>query len=326
MTQKILVTGGSGFIGSNIVRKLISNNFNVLVIDDLSSGKKEYIEDCLKENSKCQFINGSITDMELLIDETKDIDVIIHEAANPDVRASKENLFSFFEINVKGTLNILNAMVNNEITKIIFASSCGTVYGETEILPTPENQPLNPISHYGASKAASENYLSSFSSLYGIEAISLRLGNIYGPPSNHGVIYDFYQKLKKNPKKLEILGDGKQTKSYLYIEDCIEAHLKALEKSFVGHQKFNITTSEAITVNQIAETVVDTLGLKEVEFSYTGGKRGWAGDVSKAISDNTKAKEVLDWEPRISIKEGIKLYFSWLEQQEKTKAQFKKQN
>ena len=317
MTKKILVTGGSGFIGSNIVRRLLLNDFNVKVIDDLSSGKEQYIKDCLKENNECQFIKGSITDKELLLDETKEIDVIIHEAANPDVKSSTENLYSIFDINVKGTLNILNAMAKNDIKKIIFASSCGTVYGETEIMPTPENQPLNPISHYGASKAASEQYLSSFSSLYGIEAISLRLGNIFGPPSNHGVMFDFFWKLKNNPKKLEILGDGKQTKSYLYIEDCVDAHMKALEKKLVGHQKFNITTSEGITVNEIADAVVEAMALKDVEYTYTGGKRGWAGDVSRAISDNTKAKEILEWEPRTSIKEGIKRYITWLEQQVK---------
>lgn len=313
MAKKILVTGGCGFIGSNIVQRLITEGYQVKIIDDLSAGSREYIKECLEKKEICHFVKGTITDKKFVEEETKNIDIIIHEAANPNVRTSVENLFSDFKINVQGTLNILQAMVKNDIPKIIFASSAGTVYGETEVIPTPENHPLAPISHYGASKAASEQYLSSFSSLYNIEVISLRLGNIFGPPSNHGVMYDFFCKLKKNPEKLEILGDGKQVKSYLYIDDCVEAHIQAMKLSFDGCQAFNITTSEGMTVNEIANNVVEAMGLTNVEYTYTGGERGWAGDVKRAISDVTKAEKELQWKQKITIKEGIRKYISWLE-------------
>jgi UDP-glucose 4-epimerase len=306
------VTGGCGFIGSNLVRKLVSEGYQVLVIDNLSSGRKEYIADCLKEKN-CVFQKGSIIDVNFLKKQMSGVDAVIHEAANPDVRASVGNLFPDFDVNVLGTVNVLNAMSANEVPKIIFASSGGTVYGETEVLPTPESEPLAPISHYGASKGAGEQYMSSFASLYGFEAISLRLGNIFGPPSNHGVMFDFFWKLKKNPTTMEILGNGLQLKSYLYVDDCVEAHTLALQKTIQGHQTFNIASTETLTVNEIAQTVVEAMNLKDVKFTYTGGERGWAGDVKKSIVDISKAEKMLGWEPKTKIADGIKKYIQWLE-------------
>ena len=315
MGQKIVVTGGCGFIGSNIVAKLVSEGYYVKVIDDLSAGQVEYIEEPLKKKEQCVFAEGSITDIGFLEKEFKGYDAIIHEAANPDVRTSKDNIFKDFEINVLGTLNVLQAMVKNEISKIVFASSGGTVYGETKVIPTPEEHRLDPISHYGASKAACEQYMASFASLYDIDAVSLRLGNIFGPPSNHGVMRDFYMKLKNNPKTMEILGDGKQIKSYLFVDDCVEAHLKALRKEFSEHTAFNIATSEGATVNEIADSVASAMGLEDVVYTYTGGERGWAGDVRKAVSDISKAEKELQWKPKIAIKDGIKRFIDWLDKE-----------
>jgi UDP-glucose 4-epimerase len=208
-------------------------------------------------------------------------------------------------------------MVKIEVPKIVFASSGGTVYGETDVIPTPETEPLAPISHYGASKAACEQYISSFSSLFNIEAISLRLGNIYGPPSNQGVMYDFFWKLKKDPTSLEILGDGKQVKSYLFIDDCIDAHIQSLKTTITGHMTFNIASIEGNTVNEVANSVVKSLGLTEVEYTYTGGERGWAGDVKKAVVDISKAKKVLSWKPVTSTELGIQKYIKWLKEENK---------
>lgn len=315
MVQKVVVTGGCGFIGSNIVARLITLGYKVKVIDDLTTGKVENIALYLDSTDHCEFVKGTITDYAFLEREFKGYELIIHEAANPDVRSSKNNLMHDFDINVRGTVNVLQAQVVNNISKIIFASSGGTVYGETEKIPTAEEHPLVPISHYGASKAAGEQYLSSFSSLYNLEAISLRLGNIFGPPSTHGVIYDFYQKLKNTPSSLNILGDGTQTKTYLYVDDCVDAHILALTHKLSGYAAFNITTSEGITVNEIAQNVVNSMGLKEVTFTYTGGTRGWEGDVRKAIPDITKAEKTLGWKPKTSIKEGIEKYIQWLQKQ-----------
>jgi len=310
--ESILITGGCGFIGSNIVKRLVKEGYIVKVIDDLSTGNKDNIEECLEDENKCEFKKGSILDKEFLMEEFTDIDVVIHEAANPDVRASKSNLLTDFEVNVLGTVNILKVMAKKNIPKIIFASSGGTVYGEAKIVPTPETAPFAPISHYGASKAAAEQYLSSFSSLFDIEAISLRLGNIFGPNSNHGVMYDFYYKLKENPKELLILGDGKQTKSYLYVDDCVDAHIQALKTKIIGHEAFNIATDKGLTVTEIAD-VITSMGSTDVAYRYTGGERGWEGDVRTAVVDITKAKEILKWKPKTTVKEGIKRYMEWLQ-------------
>jgi UDP-glucose 4-epimerase len=262
-------------------------------------------------------MTGSITNKKHLTKELGSVSMVIHEAAKPDVRASRNQLFRDFDVNVRGTLALLEAMVKAEIPKIIFASSGGTVYGEARILPTPENYPLAPISHYGASKAACEMYLSSFASLYDLEAVSLRLGNIFGPPSDHGVMYDFFWKLKGNPNELIILGDGQQIKSYLYVEDCVEAHIQAMQHSFVGHEAFNIAHIDGLSVVAIADEIVASMGLEGVDYSFTGGKRGWAGDVRKAVADISKAENRLSWKPRISLSEGIKRYVRWLEKQKK---------
>ncbi|MEA2071911.1 MAG: SDR family NAD(P)-dependent oxidoreductase [Asgard group archaeon] len=316
MVMNILVTGGCGFIGSNIVKALNEEGYNIKIIDDLSTGKKEHIQEII--NSKqVSLIKGDIVNYSLMEQELQGVDIVIHEAAKPDVRASTEQIFRDFEVNVKGTVTILQAMITNNVPKIIFASSGGTVYGETTVLPTPENHPLAPISHYGASKAACEQYLSSYASLYDLEAISLRLGNIFGPPSDKGVMYDFFWKLKKTPEKLEILGNGKQVKSYLYVDDCVDAHLKAIDYSTKDHEAFNIATSEGITVNEIADEIVSAMNLTNVTYNYTGGERGWAGDVRKAISDISKAKEKLDWKPQIPIKKGLEKYVNWLKKQTK---------
>ncbi|TFF87933.1 MAG: NAD-dependent epimerase/dehydratase family protein, partial [Promethearchaeota archaeon] len=196
--------------------------------------------------------------------------------------------------------------------KMIFASSAGTVYGEADVIPTPENAIFSPISHYGATKASSELFISSFANLYDLEAFSFRLGNIYGPPSNHGVIFDFYMKLKKNPSKLEILGNGKQTKSYLYVDDCVDAHIKALETSTKGHIPLNIASNTGTTVNEIANAVTKALSLKDVEYGYTGGDRGWEGDVPKAVVDISKSKRIIDWTPETPVQNGIRKYINWL--------------
>lgn len=312
MAQRILVTGGCGFIGSNIVRRLVTEGYHTIVIDDLSSGKKEYISDCLKKEN-CEFIEGSITNLSFMEKKMKKIDAVIHEAANPDVRSSIDNLYKDFDVNVQGTINVLQAMVKNNVPKIIFASSGGTVYGETDVLPTPESEPFAPISHYGASKASCEQYISSFSSLYDIDAISFRLGNIFGPPSNKGVMYDFFWKLKKNPSELKILGNGLQVKSYLHVDDCVDVNMQALLTSISGHQAFNIASVETLTVNEIAETIIEAMTLSNVKFIYTGGERGWAGDVKKSVVDVTKAERMLSWKSKIKIHDGIHKYIKWLE-------------
>lgn len=299
---RIMIIGGAGFIGSHLVDSFKKEN-DVLVYDNFSDA-------VIKERqSEVTYFEEDVLDLSTLIEKTRDINLIFHYAAAPSVKESSEKPLHSFEQNVRGTLNVLESMRKNDIPLLVFAST-STVYGEAEI-PTPESAPLKPISNYGASKAACEMYVRSYSSLYGIQAIVLRYANIFGPRSSRGVMYDFFYKLKQDPKKLEILGDGEQKKSYLYIDDCIDATLTSLktEKRF---DVFNIGSDEQVTVNWIAKVISNELGL-DPEFKYTGGKRGWKGDVPVMLLDVSKIKS-LGWEPKVSTMEGIRRYVRWLKE------------
>lgn len=299
--KRILITGGAGFIGSHLVDRLRNEN-EVIVYDNFSNaviGER-------REN--VAYFEGDILDQDALVEKTKGIDLIFHFAAAPSVKESSENPLRTFEQNVWGTMNVLEAGRKNNVPRLIFAST-STVYGEAEI-PTLESASLEPISNYGASKAACEMYFKSYSSMYGIKSIVLRYANIFGDRGNRGVMHDFFHKLKENPGKLEILGNGEQNKSYLYIDDCIDATLTAL-KTREQFDAFNIGSEEQITVNQIAEVISEEMDLNP-DFEYTGGRRGWKGDVPEMLLDISKIKS-FGWNPQFSTEEGIRRYIRWLE-------------
>lgn len=299
---RVLVTGGAGFIGSHLVDSLKEEN-EVLVYDNFSNAVTK------ERQSEVTYFEEDVLDLSTLIEKTKNINLIFHYAAAPSVKESSESPLHSFEQNVRGTLNVLESMRKNDIPRLVFAST-STVYGEAEI-PTPESAPLKPISNYGASKVACEMYVRSYSSLYGIQAIVLRYANIFGPRARRGVMYDFFHKLKKTPKKLEILGNGKQKKSYLYIDDCIDATLTSL-RTGERFEVFNIGSEEQVIVDRIAEVMSEELGL-DPEFKYTGGERGWKGDVPVMLLDVSKIKS-LGWEPKVMTVEGIRRYIRWLEE------------
>ncbi|MEM3551160.1 MAG: NAD-dependent epimerase/dehydratase family protein, partial [Candidatus Bathyarchaeia archaeon] len=207
--------------------------------------------------------------------------------------------------------NVLEACRLNDVKQIIFASS-SVVYGNAKI-PTPEEAPIAPISNYGAAKVASEFYLSTYSHLYGLKATVLRYANIIGPRLTHGVIYDFYHKLKKNPKRLEILGDGNQKKSYLHVNDAVDATLLAAEKT-EKYSVFNVGSEETITVREIARLVVSLMNLQNVKYEFTGGKTGWPGDIPLMLLSIETLKS-LGWKPERSIKESIRDTVNWLKTQ-----------
>jgi len=298
--KRVLVTGGAGFIGSHLVDRLKKNN-EILVYDNFSNAAIE------ERRDDVTYFEDDVLDASSLADKSKDVDVIFHFAATPSVKESSEDPVHTFEQNVRGTVNVLEAARKNDISKLVFAST-STVYGEAET-PTPETAPLRPISNYGASKAACEVYLRSYSSTYGIRAITLRYANIFGPRSGHGVMHDFYYKLRENPDELEILGDGKQNKSYLYIDDCIDATLTSLETD-ERFDAFNIGSEEQLTVNEIADEVSSEMGLNP-KYQYTGGERGWRGDVTRMLLDIGKIKS-LGWKPKTPVEEGIRKYVRWL--------------
>ncbi len=294
--MKILVTGGAGFIGSHLTEKL-SKKHDVIVFDNFSGGKKEFLE-----GIKCEIVKGDILDLEKLKEVTKDVEIIYHLAADPDVRKSYYEPIQNFEIDARGTLNVLEAARINNVKKFIFSSS-SVVYGNAE-MPTSENAPIRPISNYGAAKASSENYMMSYSNLYGIKCLALRYANIIGPKLTHGIIFDFYNKLKNNKNELEILGDGTQKKSYLHVKDCVSATIFAAEKINKKFDVFNVGSEEQISVKEIADLIVKEMGLQDINYKFTGGNTGWPGDIPKMLLSIEKLKSI-GWKPTYNIRESI---------------------
>jgi len=294
--KKILVTGGAGFIGSHLVEELSKTN-DVVVYDNFSAGKMEFLD-----GVKCKIVKADILDFKKLKEHLNNIDECWHIAADPDVKNSYHIPVKNFEQDCVGTVNVLEACRQNNVKTFVFASS-SVVYGNAKI-PTPEDAPIRPISNYGAAKAASENYIMSYSNLYGIKSTILRYANILGPRSTHGICYDFYKKLKENPNELKILGDGKQKKSYLHIKDCINASIIAKENTVGNFEIFNVGSDEQISVDEITDTITTSMGLEGVEYTYTGGNTGWPGDISHMLLSINKLKK-LGWKPGFTIKESI---------------------
>lgn len=303
----VLVTGGAGFIGSHLVDVLLRLGYKVRVVDNLSSGLVENIKYYFK-NPMFEFIKGDLKDMRVCAEAVKDVKTVFHLAANPEVRVSVTEPKIHFSENVVVTFNLLEACRREgKVEKFIFASS-STVYGDAEVFPTPENHILKPISVYGASKAACESLICSYAYLYGFKAAAIRYANIVGPKLRHGVIYDFLMKLRKNPKKLEVLGDGTQRKSYLHISDAIEATLLITNKLKEKFETYNVGNEDWITVKEIAEIVSSVLGLKP-KIVFIGGTpdgRGWPGDVKFMLLSIDKVKR-LGWKPKYSSREAVRL-------------------
>ncbi len=295
MKNKVIVTGGAGFIGSHLVGGLLSQDNEVTVIDNLSSGRIEFLKTHLHD-PKFKLIKLDLLEQEKLKKAIHGADIIYHLAANPDVRLGAENTRLHLEQNIIATYNLLEAMRINEQQNLVFTST-STVYGEAVVIPTPENYgPLIPISLYGASKLACEALITSYCGSFDMKSWIFRFANIVGERSTHGIIVDFINKLKNNPASLEILGDGQQRKSYLHVSDCIDAILFAVERSHEMANIFNIGSNDTINSTEIGEIVAKEMGLKEVTFSYTGGKRGWIGDVPRMLLSIEKL-QALGWKP-----------------------------
>lgn len=300
---KYFITGGAGFIGSHLVDRLIGSG-KVTVYDNLSSGLKEFIQHHLSKNS-FHFIQADLLDFDTFNKAIANHDIVLHLAANPDVRAGIANTNLDLQQGTLATYNILEAMRLNKINKIVFASS-STVYGEAGTRTVDEDYgPLLPISLYGASKLACEGLISAFCHIFDMQAWIFRFANVVGSRSSHGVIFDFIHKLRQNPEELEILGDGTQEKPYLYIEDCIDGILFGLEHSQEQVNVLNLGTDSSTNVNTIASMAVEAMGLSGVKFRYTDGSRGWRGDVPQVRYDITKMKN-LGWKPRYNSNEAIK--------------------
>ncbi|AAK40511.1 NAD-dependent epimerase/dehydratase family protein [Saccharolobus solfataricus] len=295
-----IVTGGAGYIGGHLVDYLISKNLEVIVIDDLSYGKYR--------NEKAKFVMFDLRqNMGELVEKLEKNPIIYHLAANPDVRTSMINVEEHFERDVKVTLNVMELARRVDAEKVIFTSS-STVYGETSKIPTPESEELKPISNYGLFKLLCENIVKYYAEQYGIKSISTRLANITGGRVSHGVVIDFIKKLKDNPNLLEILGNGKQRKSYLYIDDLIEAFVMLEKKVNRIYDVFNIGNNDSITVDEIAKIVIDEMKLSP-RITYknpTADGRGWPGDVRLMLLDISKISREVGWSPKMSSREVIR--------------------
>lgn len=303
-----LVTGGAGFIGSYLVDFLMERGEEVHVLDNLSSGVFSNL-DMWSEHVNFAFCKGDLRDGSDIRKALEGCETVYHLAANPEVRISKASPQDHFNQNVLATYNLLEAIrVSGDVESLIFTST-STVYGEPSVIPTPETYgPMKPISHYGAAKLASEALISSYASMYGFRCLLFRLANVIGGRSNHGVIYDFVQKLRADPRKLEVLGDGSQSKSYLHVSDCVNGIIKCSENSHDNYVIINMGSEDRVDVLSIANIVIEAMNLSNVELSFTGGVdggRGWHGDVKIMQLDIGKAKSI-GWKPLLNSYEAVK--------------------
>ena len=300
--MKALVTGGAGFVGSNLVARLLNDGWQVVVIDNLRTGRIQHVENLIIEK-KITFVEGDILDKKSLEKgfETG-IDVVFHLAANADVRHGITDVYKDFDQNTRATLSILDSMKQNSVKKIVFAST-GSIYGEASIIPTPENHPIpQQTSLYGAAKMSAENFIHAFAEAFEIQGYIFRLVSVLGPHYSHGHIFDFIQQLNKDPKELEILGDGTQTKSYMHIDDCIDGILLGLD----GNQSintFNLGVDDTCTVAQSAQWICERLGIQP-NLNFGNGNRGWIGDNPHIHLDVSKITG-LGWRPKYTLKQAI---------------------
>jgi UDP-glucose 4-epimerase len=299
---KYFVTGGAGFIGSNLVDRLLSQGNNVVVYDNFSTGIPEYL-DTARKYSGFRLIKGDILDPDLLNQEMSGCDFVFHLAANADVRFGTEHPAKDLHQNTIATFNVLEAMRKNSIDKIAF-SSTGSVYGEAKVIPTPEDAPF-PVqtSLYGASKLAGEGLIEAYCEGFGFRSWIFRFVSILGERYPHGHVFDFYKQLLDHPDRLDVLGNGHQKKSYLYVQDCVDAMLCAIQKSSEKVNIFNLGTDKYCELNDSIHLICTHLGL-DPEIHYSGGERGWIGDNPFIFLDCTKISS-LGWKPKYTINEGI---------------------
>jgi UDP-glucose 4-epimerase len=301
--MRYFVTGGAGFIGSHLVDRLIQQG-EVTVYDNLSSGKIEFILHHMRK-SNFDFLEKDLLNLEEVKEAMRNHDVVFHLAANPDARLGIDQTDLDLKQETIATYNVLEGMRVNKIKKIVFSSS-GTIYGETPIIPLPEDYgPVLPISLYGAGKVGCEALISAFCHSFDMKSWIFRFANIVGSRATHGVIYDFVHKLEKNPKELEILGDGTQEKPYLWVDDCVKGILFGFLNSNQRVNFFNLGCESTTDVNTIARLVIGEMGSGKVGIKYTGGDRGWKGDVPQVRFDVKKIKK-LGWEPKLSSDQAVK--------------------
>jgi UDP-glucose 4-epimerase len=300
--MKIFVTGAAGFIGSALVDRLLQEEHTVVAYDDYSTGREQFLEQA-NASPNFSLVEADVLDLPELTRAMHGCDFVFHLAANADVRFGTEHPRKDLEQNTVATFNVLEAMRAAGVRRIAF-SSTGSIYGEPEIFPTPEDArfPMQ-TSLYGASKLAGEGLIQAYCEGFGFQAYIFRFVSILGERYTHGHVFDFYQSLKSNPNELRVLGDGHQRKSYLYVQDCIDAILVAIQRAEDRVNIFNLGADEFCEVNNSIGWITSHLGVMP-KLTYTGGKRGWIGDSPFIFLDCSKIR-ALGWQPKLSIKDGV---------------------
>jgi UDP-glucose 4-epimerase len=304
--KNFFITGGAGFIGSNLSEFLLKNNYSVTIYDNFSNGKISNLKS-IQHDKKLKVIHADVKNQPKLIDAIKDHEFVIHLASNADIAKATTDPDIDFTEGIFLTKCVLEAMRFNNLKNIIFTSGSG-VYGEVPNFPVSENfSPLRPISTYGAQKLASENYLSAYSFMFDMNCAALRFANVVGPNQTHGVIHDFILQLALNNKELKILGDGTQQKPFVHISDIISAIviiIKKIEIKNFSFEVFNIASQDSITVNEIADLICKEMNLKNVNYKYSGGNKGWKADVPKYALNSSKIRS-LGWSNKKNSKESV---------------------
>ena len=303
--MNILVTGGAGFIGSHLDDALIARGHDITVVDNLVLGRKENIEHLIG-NPVFRFIEADLLDMDRMraIFSEEKFDMVYHLAANSDIQKGGKDPMVDYNLTFNTTFNVLQLLKEFEIKKFFFAST-SAIYGETYDVLNEDYGPLKPVSNYGAGKLASEAFISAFSSTYGIQTWITRFPNVVGERFTHGVIYDFIKKLRNNPEELEVLGNGEQCKPYVYVKDLVEAILYVIDHAEEKYNVYMIGSDSRTKVKEIAAMVIEEMGLN-AKIRYTGGDRGWVGDVPEFRYDLTKINK-LGWTAPHNSNESVRL-------------------
>lgn len=314
--MKYFITGAAGFIGSNLADRLLDEGHEVVGWDDFSTGQERFVENACRYKSY-QLIRGDNLDLEGLSSAMRGCEQVLHFAANADVRFGLEHPSKDVQQNILATFHVLEAMRSNDIRTIVFAST-GSVYGESSVIPTPEDAPFpRQTSLYGASKLAGEALIDAYCEGYGFRGLIFRLVSILGERYTHGHVFDFFQQLLDHPDRLEVLGDGNQRKSYLYVGDCVAAVLHTMRLRFDagnerGSEIYNLGTKEYCRVVDSIDWICSELGLTP-KICFKGGRQGWIGDNPFIFLDTTKIEKT-GWHAKVTVREGVARTVRWLQE------------